>query len=152
MGSDASRLRQRLGIVADEHRDQVDSLLHERGPLIRGSFGMRHRVCGNPTCRCARGERHASKYLSAAVDGQARQVHVPAADEVRVAEGVERYRRFWQGRRRIAHMVRREIDLIEALGRSLLAPYPPDNPLPPPQRRGRRSGKSKKKAGGRRRR
>ena len=117
----------------------LDLLLGERGPLIRGSFGTRARVCGNPGCRCARGERHEAKYLTATDGGKVRQVHVPARDEGQVAEGVARYRRFRRARARVAELAKLQLELADQLGRSLLAAYPPDQPLPPAARRGRRA-------------
>lgn len=135
MGERTSRLRQRLLEAAEQHREQVERLLREMGPLIRGSFGTRARVCGNPSCHCARGKRHTSKYLTATDGDRQRQVHVPAGDERRVAEGVSRYRRFKRAKKRLAEIGHQELELVEDLGRSLLAPYPPDNPLPPAKRR-----------------
>jgi hypothetical protein len=137
MRSETSRLRQRLAEVGREHGRQLELLLSERGPLIRGSFGTRARVCGNPGCRCTRGERHESKYLTATDGGRVRQVHVPASDEAQVAEGVARYRRFRRAQARVAELARVQLELADQLGRSLLAPYPPDQPLPPAARRGR---------------
>lgn len=140
MAGDSSRLRRQLLDLHEELRRDLDPILEERGPLIRGFLGSRARVCGKPSCRCAQGELHASKYLSASDDGQIRQVHVPASDEMRVAEGVKRYRRFRQARAQLAQKLSavrsRLLELVDALGHSLLEPYPPDNPLPPPKRRG----------------
>ena len=135
MGERTSRLRQRLLETAEHHREQVERLLQENGPLIRGSFGTRARVCGNPGCHCAQGERHTSKYLTATDGDRHRQVHVPAGDEQHVVEGVRRYRRFKRAKKRLAEIGQRELELVEDLGRSLLAPYPPDDPLPPAKRR-----------------
>lgn len=135
--SDVSRLRQQLLRAGQDCQRQLELLVGERGPLIRGSFGTRSRVCGNPGCRCARGERHQSKYLSASDGGQVRLVHVPATDEITVAAGVDRYRRFHEQRTRLSELSKQQLELADALGRSLLAAYPPDNPLPPPKRRGR---------------
>jgi hypothetical protein len=135
-----SRLRQRLLEAAEQHREQVERLLQEGGPLIRGSFGTRARVCGNAGCHCARGERHSSKYLTATDGDRQRQVHVPTGDEARVADGVSRYRRFRQAKKHLAQIGAQELDLVEDLGRSLLAPYPPDDPLPPAARRGKKAG------------
>jgi hypothetical protein len=78
--------------------------------------------------------------LSAREEGQTRQVHVPAGDEIEVQQGVERYRRFRQVRAELADTAREELELAEQLGLSLLRPYPPDKPLPPPKRRGRPKG------------
>jgi hypothetical protein len=63
-----------------------------------------------------------------------RQVHVPASDEARVGEGVERYRRFRQAKTRLIDLAKRKIMLVDRLGQSLLARYPKDRPLPPPKR------------------
>lgn len=138
MGERTSRLRQRLHHAAEEHQDQIKRFLGEDGPLIRGSFGTRSRVCGNPGCHCAQGERHTSKYLTATDGGKVRQVHVPAGDEHRVATGVSRYRRFRRMRRRLVELEALQLELVDELGRSLLAPYPPEDPLPPASRRGRK--------------
>lgn len=139
MGERTSRLRQRLRRAAEEHQEQIEHVLGEEGPLIRGSFGTRARVCGNPGCHCGRGERHTSKYLTATDSGKVRQVHVPAADEDRVGAGVARYRRFRRMRKRLVELGELELDLVDELRRSLLAAYPPENPLPPTSRRRRKA-------------
>ena len=139
MGERTSRLRQRLSQTAERHQGQVERILDEDGPLIRGSFGSRSRVCGNPGCHCARGEKHTSKYLTATAAGKVRQVHVPASDEDRVAAGVDRYRRFRRMRKRLVELEALQLELVDELGQSLLAPYPPGDPLPPASRRGRKA-------------
>ncbi len=138
MAEKSSRLRQRLLELEEEHQQQLEFLRGERGPLIRGSFGKRSRVCGHPTCHCASGERHVSSYLSATDGGKMRQVHVPVADEDKVAAGTTRYRRFLRARARLAELSEKQLELVDELGRSLLDPYPPDRPLPPASRFGRR--------------
>ncbi len=138
MAERTSRLRQRLQQASEEHHEQVGRLLDEKGPLIRGSFGTRSRRCGNPGCHCAKGAKHTSKYLSATDGGRVRQVHVPAADEDRVAAGVARYRRFWRMRKRLMQIGALVRELVDELGRALILPYPPKAPLPPPSRRGRK--------------
>jgi len=137
MADESSQLRQRIRRAGEQTQRQLELVLGEHGPLIRGSFGTRARVCGNPGCRCVSGELHESKYLTASDGGKVRQVHVPAADEVAVASGVERYRKFYRARAKLAANAKVQLELIDALGRSLLKPYPADNPLPPAKRRGR---------------
>lgn len=134
-----SRLRRRLLQASERHQEQIGRLLDERGPLIRGSFGTRSRVCGNPGCHCARGEKHTSRYLTATDGGKVRQVHVPAGEEDQVAAGVARYRRFWRLRRHLKEIGALALELVDELGRSLLASYPAKDPLPPPSRRGRKA-------------
>ena len=137
MTSETSRLRQRLAQLGKEYQRQLEILLRERGPLIRGTFGTRRRVCGRPQCRCTEGQLHESKYLTASDRGRVRQVHVPASDEVRVAEGVRRYGRFGQARARLVESVRVQLKLIDQLGLTLRKPYPANKPLPAAVRRGR---------------
>ena len=140
MAEQTSRLRLRLRQAAEKHQQQIDHLVGESGPLVRGTFGTRARVCGVAGCKCARGELHKSKYLSASQEGRMRQVHVPAGDEMEVQDGVQRYRRFREVRAELAEIAKEELALVEQLGLSLLKPYPPGNPLPPPKRRGRPKG------------
>lgn len=105
----------------------------------------RERTCGKAGCRCTRGELHRAKFLVASQAGKLRQVYVPAGDEVMVAAGVERYRRLREVRARLEDLAQEQLELLDQLGRSLLARYPPDDPLPPalhagPRPRGGRRG------------
>jgi hypothetical protein len=138
VSKEASRLRQRLRALEEERIRQLDLALEESPGLIRGSLGTRARVCGHPGCRCTEGQLHQSKYLSAPVEGQTRLVHVPASDEVEVAAGVQRYQRFHGVRTQISRLHTQQLQLLDELGRALLRPYPPDDPLPPAQKRGRK--------------
>jgi len=144
----ASRLRQRLTETAEKQQRRLDIVLEARGPLIRGSFGTRARLCGKPSCHCAAGERHLAKYLAASDGGRMRQVHVPAAAEEHVRAGVERYRRFMSARADLAELAQQQLELVDELGRSLLEPYPRDKPLPPASRFGRRPKRNKSGDGG----
>jgi hypothetical protein len=138
VGERTSRLRQRLRQAAEQQQGHIERILGEDPTLIRGSFGTRSRVCGNPGCHCARGERHTSKYLTATDGGKVRQVHVPASEEELVAAGVARYRRYRRMRKRLAELGALQLELVDELGQSLLLPYPPEDPLPPASRRGRK--------------
>jgi hypothetical protein len=42
-------------------------------------------------------------------------------------------------RKRLVELKALQLELVDELGRSLLKPYPPDDPLPPPARRGRKA-------------
>lgn len=138
MRSRSSRIRQRLAEAAQRHLEQVELLLANKGSLIRGSYGLRRRVCGNPGCHCARGERHESRYLSASQDGRVRQVHVPESDVEEVSQGVARYRRFREAEAKLVELSALQLRLVGELSEAQLEPYPPGNPLPPRARRGRR--------------
>ena len=138
MPEKVSRLRQRLVQLAEAQRAKLEAIISARGPLIRGAFGTRARVCGKPGCRCLRGEKHVSKYLSATDGGRVRQVHVPQSDEQHVRESVERYRSFMSARADLAEQAERLLAFVDEMGRALLEPYPRDKPLPPASKVGRR--------------
>jgi len=139
---DKSRLRQRIGDIEAQRAQQLELVLDERGPLLRGSVGERARLCGHPGCRCAtKGERHVSAYLSVAVEGSTRQTYLPEGDLQQVKQKTRRYRRFRQARARLVTLAAKQLELVDQLGNSLLAAYPPDKPVEPAARRGRRPKK-----------
>lgn len=46
------------------------------GPLMRGSVVELRTTCGNPTCRCARGEKHKKLYYSLSTKGKTNLVYL----------------------------------------------------------------------------
>jgi hypothetical protein len=63
--------------------------------MIFGTLAERGRVCGKPTCRCARGEKHPAVQLAQwAGDGKTRSQHVPYAVLDPVRAGVDAWHRF----------------------------------------------------------
>jgi hypothetical protein len=87
-GSDAA-LRQELVRLA---RQMVFGVVAERG-----------RVCGKPTCHCARGERHPSAQLSyRGPEGKTVGHHVPQGLVEPVREGVAAWHRFQAVARELA--------------------------------------------------
>lgn len=141
MGEAKSRLRQRILDLEAERQREIERVVAERGPLIRGSVGERRRVCGYAGCKCARGELHASKYLAATVQGTTRQIHVPESEVMRVSESARRYQGFRRARTRLGRLAAEEASLVDRLGDALLESYPPEDPLPPASRRGPRPKK-----------
>lgn len=66
-------------------RAKISKLLKEGQGFLRGTLSERQRVCGKPTCKCARGERHAGLYLVQSHRGKLKQMFVGSemADDVR---------------------------------------------------------------------
>lgn len=62
-------------------------------PLIRGSLVMMARVCGGKNCRCLRGYKHRSLYLSQSRNGKLRMLYIPKEAEETAKEGVFNYRK-----------------------------------------------------------
>lgn len=141
MSDEKSRLRQRLLALESERQQQIEHVLSERGGLIRGTVGERSRVCGHEGCRCNQGERHISKYLSAAEGGRTRQVHLPESEVAKVTKGAGRYQAFRRARTRVGQLAVEEAEAIDRLGDALLEKYPPGRPIAPAARRGPRPRK-----------
>lgn len=72
-------------------RSALAQIVAGRG-LIRGTLQERLQLCGKPTCRCARGQRHRVLYLVLREGGKLRQLYVPKAWEERVRQWVANHR------------------------------------------------------------
>jgi hypothetical protein len=55
---------------------------------LRGTLLERFRTCGNPRCKCARGQEHRAVCLLLRQDGRLRQLYIPQAYEARVRQWV----------------------------------------------------------------
>ena len=82
-------------LVDRSDADLRKELQHLARVMVFGTLAERGRVCGKPTCRCARGEKHPAVQLAHwAGDGKTRSQHVPYAIVDTVREGVEAWHRF----------------------------------------------------------
>ena len=72
-------------------RSQLAKIVHEKG-FVRGTIITMSRVCGNPNCRCAKGQKHVSLYLSRSEGGRPRLLFIPKKYEELVNGWVESYR------------------------------------------------------------
>lgn len=73
-------------------RSRLAQLLHEQD-FIAGSLVTMRRVCGKPTCRCARGQKHVSTYLALNINGKRAMVIVPKEQLEAIRNAVETYKR-----------------------------------------------------------
>jgi hypothetical protein len=73
-------------------RSQLARLASQQ-PLLHATLEVRERVCGKSTCRCARGEKHASLYLVRRQEGTRFQLFVPREQEEEVRLWVGNYQR-----------------------------------------------------------
>ena len=97
--SQISRIRQRIGQLARQRR-AVEQVLLERSALVKGTLLEVQRTCGNPGCKCARGQKHRCWQLSASVEGKSRTWNVPRRYVAKVKELTGNYRRFRRARAR----------------------------------------------------
>jgi hypothetical protein len=89
-------------------RDAKLRLLSVSGPLIGGSLAAVKVRCGNPNCRCAAGERHASVILCKKVGGKSTSIHVPR-------DLVEEVRSWSQEHKRVKKLLKEISDLGERI-------------------------------------
>jgi hypothetical protein len=88
-----------LGKVSDlalRHRRQgLVKLLPPAGEVLRGSLVERYVTCGNPSCKCARGERHGPMwYLTVTLGpGQTTGGIIPAEQVEQVRRWIENFQR-----------------------------------------------------------
>ena len=61
--------------------------------LIRGSLVVMDRVCGRQNCRCVKGHKHRSLYLSRSEKGKLKMIYIPREAEEEVRRGVLNYKR-----------------------------------------------------------
>jgi hypothetical protein len=74
-------------------RDAKVKELANVGPLIQGSLCKVGTQCGNPNCRCARGEKHTAHILTRKVGGKTKTNYVPVGMLKEVQAWVDEHRR-----------------------------------------------------------
>ncbi len=79
--------------VLEARRDAKLKELAKAGPLIQGSLARIGVTCGNPACKCARGEKHTSHILTKKVRGKTKSLYVPVDLVETVQQWVEEHRR-----------------------------------------------------------
>ena len=102
----------RLSLLAlRKRREGLTNVLPPLGEILRGSLIERYLTCGNPDCKCARGERHGPVwYLSVTLDQSHRAGCTVPADQVeQVRRWIENY-----------HRVKEQLEKISEINRELL--------------------------------
>lgn len=79
--------------VLETRRDAKLRQLAEAGPMIQGSLTRIGVTCGNPNCKCARGEKHVSHILTKKVRGKSKSLYVPVDMVETVRKWVEEHKR-----------------------------------------------------------
>jgi len=73
-----------------ESRSRLRAYIGHRG-FLRGTLSVRERVCGKANCRCTRGEKHVSLFLTRSKDGTIEQLYIPRQKEELARRWVENY-------------------------------------------------------------
>ena len=114
-----SRWRRQLLDLRDEAARLLEVCLGPQ-PLLKGSVYRLKRKCGRPSCRCARGQLHATMVLSWSQDGRTRLRVIPKNQVTPLQALTQRYRQVRRVRARLVKIhaqVRRLIDRLEAARR-----------------------------------
>jgi hypothetical protein len=98
-------------LALHKRREGLVKVLPPLNEILRGSLMERYLTCGNPSCKCARGERHGPVwYLSVTLDQSHRSGTTVAAGQVeQVRRWIENY-----------HRVREHLEKISDINRELL--------------------------------
>lgn len=70
-------------------------------PMIGGSLYQMHRRCGNPRCKCARGNLHASWYLSRRQENRTKLTYIGRIVPDWLAKRIHRYQQHQKALARI---------------------------------------------------
>lgn len=114
-----SRLRRSLTRLYEEVGRLIEPF-HCDKPVIKGSVYELKRKCGNPGCRCTRGELHRSMVVSDSEKGRKSLRVIPRGFLVDVRSKVRRYRRLRRARARLVEVhgkMLRVMDEMEAVRR-----------------------------------
>jgi len=60
--------------------------------FLRGTLSVRERVCGKPNCKCRRGSKHVSLFLTRGKCGKIEQLYIPKDKEELVRRWAKNYR------------------------------------------------------------
>ena len=83
--------RTKMGEKERNWRSRLTQIMHAR-EFIRGTLTIREHTCGKAGCKCARGEKHTSFYLSRSYRGKPQQIYVPLAQSREVKVWLKEYR------------------------------------------------------------
>lgn len=83
-------------VLTDMLEKQKELARHiPRSPkVIKGSLVELKRTCGKPNCRCLKGEKHKSLYLSQSKKGKTKMTYIPRKSEEKVKEYVKRHKKY----------------------------------------------------------
>lgn len=102
--------------------------LQRSQPMVQGSFYRLRRKCGNPRCRCARGELHASWVITRSESGQPRIYPVPDEARALLRQLTAEYRRYQRARAVLVNRHQKMLALVDGLAELRLRPWPENHP------------------------
>jgi hypothetical protein len=123
MSANLSRRRQQLWQLYRALARTLRNLQREP-PMVQGSFYLLRRTCGKPTCRCTRGQRHATWVITRSEAGRRRLYSVPAAQRRQLRTLTWEYRRWQLARARLVKQTATLLARVDRLAEHRLQPWP----------------------------
>ena len=112
---DPTVLRKELGELVRE-LTHLQNRFTSRSPLWKGNVYLMRRRCGQPNCRCARGELHEAVVLSDRSGDRPRTLPLKDEDVDRFRRMTEDYSRFRQARARVLKIAKRIAQIVDVFG------------------------------------
>ena len=123
MTTDPSRLRQQLWRSHAAIQRLLQRLTRSR-PMVQGSFYLLKRRCGNPNCRCARGDLHEAWVITRKAGGKGWTYTVPAQERARLRQLTLEYRQYIRGRAVLSKRQAQMLALVDQLAQQRLEIWP----------------------------
>jgi hypothetical protein len=123
LADDPSKLRQQLW-RSQAAANRLLRRLARIQPMVQGSFYLLKRRCGNPNCRCARGELHESWVITRSQGGKGRTFTVPVEDRGRLRQLTGEYRQYIRGRALLSKRQAQILALVDQLAQERLEVWP----------------------------
>lgn len=76
-----------------KRRRRITGQVPKMEECIRGSLVIMNRSCGKLNCRCQKGPKHKSIYLSQSYNGKTRMIYLPRGSEDKAHQYVKNYRK-----------------------------------------------------------
>ena len=124
----ASQARVSIRGAVKELQSLGERIVRYRKPLTPGKVTAIMKLCGNPNCKCARGERHPTKLLYVSRGGPLQRIYIRQKDLEGVQERSERYRSFRRMRADLSKAFKQLLKEVDALEAALTEAYVKDQP------------------------
>jgi len=105
-----------------------ERVVRYRKPITPGKVTAIMKLCGNPNCKCTRGERHPVKLLYVTRGGPLQRIYIRQKDLEGVRERSERYRSFRRMRADLSKAFKLLLQEVDALEAALTEAYVKDQP------------------------
>ncbi len=109
-----SSLRQELRTLANEVPRLVRLFMSSK-PTVKGSVYELRRKCGQPNCKCQRGELHSTMVIASSEGGKKKLRSIPRGLLVEIKIKAGRYKRLRSARSQLIKMCRRMTKIMDEI-------------------------------------